>query len=151
MDGMNQKHITSVQIISKKSWVAYIVPTIITIVAVAILTSIQLYLGLIPLLFGLYFIFVIRSYQLYMDDSGVWIFSGILPWNKGVHGVKWRDLDEAVYFTGFLSWALKSYKLRLSHRFTKASEIILTNMQKGDQAVQQINEKHKEHLETVDS
>lgn len=27
-----------------------------------------------------------------------WMICCVLPWNKGVAGVKWRDLDEAVYF-----------------------------------------------------
>lgn len=53
----------------------------------------------------------------------IWVYSGVLPWSKGVAGIKWRDLDEAVYFQGPVSGALRSYCLRIGHRFTKSSEI----------------------------
>jgi hypothetical protein len=86
----------------------------------------------------------LKSYQLYYDNDGVWVSSGVMPWNKGRIGVKWRDLDSASYFTGATSWALKSYSLLLQHRFTKSSEISLTNMAKGDTAVLAINELHNE-------
>lgn len=42
----------------------------------------------------------LRAVHLYCGDVGVWVYSGVLPWNKGVAGVKWRNLDEAVYFQG---------------------------------------------------
>ena len=29
----------------------------------------------------------VRSVQLYYDDVGVWVVSGVLPWKKGVSGV----------------------------------------------------------------
>ncbi len=69
--------------------------------------------------------------QLYYDDFGVWVTSGVLPWQKGVSGVKWRDMDEATYEQGFLSWITRSYTVRIGHRFTKASEIRLTNIARG--------------------
>ena len=63
---------------------------------------------------------VVRSVMLYYDDVGVWVVSGVLPWNKGVHGVKWRDMDEASYINGFVSWVTRSYTVRIGHRFTIA-------------------------------
>jgi hypothetical protein len=74
------------------------------------------------------------------------LFRGILPWNKGVAGVKWRDVEDAVFYTGFLSWAFNSHSLRVGHRFTKASEIFLGNVRHGRQAVEHINELHRERL-----
>lgn len=79
-----------------------------------------------------------------MDDLGVWVFWGILPWNKGTEGVKWRDIDEAVYFPDLWSWLGKSYTVRVGHRFTKEREIFLSNMANGKEAVQTINAKHAE-------
>jgi len=87
----------------------------------------------------IYSIAKIRSYSLLLDENGIWLSSGILPWNRGIIGVKWRDLDEALYYPTFFSWASNSYKIRLSHRYTKDSEIVIDNMHKGKNAVEQIN------------
>jgi hypothetical protein len=91
-----------------------------------------------------YKILSISSYCLYYDSVGVWVSSGVLPWQKGVSGVKWRDLDEAVYFKSMGSWLLKSYGIRIGHRFTKTSEIVLTSWADGNQVVARINAKHHE-------
>ena len=69
--------------------------------------------------------------------------SGLLPWNKGVRGVKWRDLDEATFTQGFSSWVLRSYSIRVGHRFTKDSEISLSSMYNGKEAVRIINQVHQ--------
>ncbi len=145
----------------KKSWVAYlrlIIPTAI-IFFISILVGgviVKSIFGnsspLLPISFlmtGIYFVLsllTIKSYKLFYDEDGIWVYSGIFPWNKGISGIKWRDLDEAVYQTGFVSWAVHSYSIRLSHRYTKASEILLKDMAKGDKAVATINELHIEYL-----
>ncbi|MBA5735453.1 hypothetical protein H3260_27010, partial [Escherichia coli] len=59
-------------------------------------------------------------------------------------GVKWRDLDSATYFTGFVSWLTNSYTVRLEHRFTKANEILISHMAAGNKAVEEINGTHAE-------
>lgn len=86
----------------------------------------------------------LRSIRVYTDDEGVWLSSGFLPWDKGVGGVKWRDLEDATYYRKFTSWALKSYTIRIGHRFTKTSEIILPNIRYGDLMVMHINQLHSE-------
>ncbi|MES2258739.1 MAG: hypothetical protein V4724_09475 [Pseudomonadota bacterium] len=86
-----------------------------------------------------YRVLVIRSVQLYYDDVGVWLYSGILPWTKGVQGVKWRDMDEATFVQSFWSWLFRSYSIRIGHRFTKSSEILLTRMARGKDAVAALN------------
>jgi hypothetical protein len=88
----------------------------------------------------------IRSVQLYYDDIGVWVFSGVLPWKKGVAGVKWRDMDEATFEQGFWSWISGSYTIRIGHRFTKASEIRLTSIARGKDAVGTLNARHQEMI-----
>jgi len=80
-----------------------------------------------------------RSISLYYDDVGVWYFSGIFPWSKGVSGVKWANIDEATYKTGFLSWAFKSYEVTIRHKYTKSNEIVLPYIFKGNDAVMSIN------------
>jgi hypothetical protein len=86
-----------------------------------------------------YRVLSIRSVQLYYDDIGVWLYSGILPWTRGISGVKWRDMDEATFTQNFWSWALRSWDIRIGHRFTKASEIQLTSMAHGKEAVGILN------------
>jgi len=149
MEGINEDLNSERQVISKKSWTAYVGPLLILLILFLISISFHLLLGVIPAALAVLAILNIRSVELYINDDGVWIYSGIFPWNKGSAGVKWRDLDEAVYFTGFFSWALKSYTLRISHRFTKDSEIVLSHMKVGDVAVQSINERHKASINTI--
>ncbi len=140
--------------LSTKSWVAYL----------GVLTlALVLFFGLLPLAFmwnqiaaacvlvvsalvvGYNFL-MIRSYQLYYDDVGVWLYSGILPWKKGVTGVKWRDMDEATFEPSFFSWLFKSYSVRVGHRFTKSSELFLTNMAHGKDVVVTLNAHQQEMI-----
>jgi len=131
------------------SWLAYVMPTLLTLVGVGLgglLTYYQLYLGVavIVLVLALYVynFLMLRSIRLYADEMGVWLFRGILPWAKGVSGVKWRDLDEAVFYQTFVGWVFKSYNLRIGHRFTRGSEILASGVFRGDAAVREINQYH---------
>lgn len=142
MEG-NSNNVQGKIVLSKKSWTAYVVPTAISLFLLLIISSVNTALVILPLLYAIYSILMIKSYELYSDDDGVWICSGIFPWNKGINGVKWRDLDDATYYTGFMSWALKSYTIKVSYRFTKDSELFLNHMKVGDKAVMSINSKHK--------
>jgi hypothetical protein len=134
-----------------KSWTAYIRVIAIGFVSLFIITPLAWHAsvgtGLVVLLLSLgftaYQFLELKSYHLYFDDAGVWIYSGILPWKKGVAGVKWRDLDEAVYFQSIGSWLFKSYSIRIGHRFTKSSEILLSDMARGHEVVMTINGRHQ--------
>ncbi len=88
----------------------------------------------------------VRSVQLYYDDVGVWVYSGVLPWKKGVAGVKWRDMDEASYVNGFVSWVTRSYTVRIGHRFTRDSEIVLHHIASGRRAVETLNALHQQMI-----
>jgi len=92
----------------------------------------------------------VRSVQLYYDDVGVWVCSGVLPWKKGVTGVKWRDMIEATYVNGFVSWITRSYTVRIGHRFTKESEIVLHHIAGGRRAVEAINAVHQQRIRAGD-
>jgi len=89
---------------------------------------------------------LIRSFLLYYDDIGVWLYSGVLPWKRGVAGVKWRDLDEAVFTNSFASWLTQSYTVVIRHRFTKENEILVTQMANGKRAVMTINQQLQERI-----
>jgi hypothetical protein len=143
-------------VVGVKSWIAYFG----TLALAAIL-----FFGLLPLAFmwneiaaGVvlvasaisigYRLLLLRSVQLYYDDVGVWTYSGILPWKKGLTGVKWRDMDEATFVPGFWSWLTGSYTVRIGHRFTKANEIVLTNIARGKAAVNTLNAYQQDLIRT---
>jgi len=137
------------------AWTAYIAPTfkllLFLFISLIVASQSRIWVGVVLALFftGRYVLAILyrRSLRLYADSEGVWVFSGIFPWNSGVGGVKWRDLDEAVFYQGFISWLCKSYDVRISHRFTKSGEIILDSIARGDEAVMHINALHKVFLE----
>jgi hypothetical protein len=135
-----------------KSWTAYVRVVLVGIallfLATPIAWSASTAAGVVVLLASLAFVvyqfLLLKSFHLYFDDVGVWVYSGVLPWNKGIAGVKWRDLDEAVYFQSMGSWLFKSYSIRIGHRFTKSSEILLSHWARGHEAVMAINGQHQE-------
>jgi len=86
-----------------------------------------------------YSVMLTNSVRLFTDEAGVWMQSGILPWEKGITGVQWRDLGQAGYTQGLVSWALRSYDVRVSHRFTTGTELYLRNVHRGHLAVEHIN------------
>ena len=147
---VQQEFAVETQTLAKKSWTAYIKVAVITLVGMSIASAIfhhsagvGVLLFLLMVFFGVYRAMEIKSVTLYYDDSGVWFHYGILPWNKGTQGVKWRDIENAVFYPSMGSWLFKSYKLRIAHRFTRSSEILLTNMRRGNEAVQSINNMHQ--------
>jgi hypothetical protein len=152
-------------ILAKVSWIGYLrivittifhttILSVIGIIAINIFSNYRIninpyqnqiillgcILGSFVFLMFLYNVFFLRSVVLYYDDDGVWLFSGIFPWSRGIIGIKWQDMDEALYKTAFLSWLFKSYDLTISHRFTKSNEIVLPDMYQGNKAVIKINE-----------
>lgn len=153
--------ISNVKVLSRKSWIIYVKVIIgcLSLLAIIFVITNQNFLVnyskiklvlyalmLIIIVICLYEILYLRSFVLYYDDDGVWSFKGILPWNRGVSGVKWGDLDEAVFYTGFFSWIFKSHKINISHKYTKSSEIIHKDMNNGVKAVDEINSKLKDIL-----
>lgn len=141
-------------VIGVKSWIAYCGTLLLAVVLfggvlpLAFLWN-QIAAGVVLVVSALWIgfrVLSLRSVQLYYDDIGVWLYSGILPWKKGVQGVKWRDMDEATFENGFLSWVARSYTVRISHRFTKASEIVVTNIAGGKTAVTTLNAEQQNHI-----
>jgi hypothetical protein len=153
MDSNNASGKPSGKVIGMKSWVAYVHLFFCTLLFLMVgfaICFIQKGIGIAILLLtlagGVYTCFVIRSYRLVVDRTGVWIFSGVLPWTKGFNGVKWRDLDEAVFCQSFVGWLTKSYTIQLTHRFTKTNEIRMTHTAHGSEVVAIINGTHNELL-----
>jgi len=134
-------------VVGVKSWIAYLGLILIAAILFGVLLPLSFLVSpiLAAVVMALSAILVvyrflsIRSVQLYYDDVGVWMYSGILPWKKGIAGVKWRDMDEATFEQGFWSWISGSYTIRIGHRFTKESEIRLTDIAAGKDAVAKLN------------
>jgi hypothetical protein len=82
----------------------------------------------------------IRTTRLYCDDQGIWCFRGILPWKKGVAGLRWENLEKVGYEANFGAWFTQSYTITLYHRYTGASNIRLTQVWKGSAVVAKINQ-----------
>jgi hypothetical protein len=139
--------------VGRKSWTAYlrvvVLGLLLLLIVVPLIWRASVVAGLVALglvvLYIAYRVAMIRSWQIFYDDAGVWVFRGVLPWNRGISGVKWRDLDEAVYIQTFWSWAFKSYSVRIAHRFTKSSEINVDHIARGNDSVVMINTMHQ-HL-----
>ena len=138
--------------LSIKSWVAYVRVTascagLILVSAgffmmrrfgtAAVICSVLI---LVPALVRtVYEVLVLRSVVLFHDEQGVWLSSGVLPWSRGVLGVKWRDMEQAAYITGFLPYVLGSHTIRIGHRFTRTSEIVVHDMTRAGFVVDAVN------------
>ena len=97
-------------------------------------------MGLVLVVAG-YRWFTLRTIVLYYNEQGVWEYSGVLPWNRGVRGVKWRDLEQCTFNTGFFSWLFRSYTIRLGHRFTRSNEVLIAQMAGARAASIAVNER----------
>lgn len=141
-------------VVGVKSWIAYLGLVLMIVVAFGVLLPLAFLwhelaaaaVLVVSAIVIVYRFLVIRSVQLYYDDVGVWVFSGVLPWKKGIAGVKWRDMDEATFEQGFWSWLTRSYTIRIGHRFTKESEIRLTHIGSGKDAVTKLNARHQDMI-----
>ncbi|MGJ9419254.1 hypothetical protein ACHAC9_16040 [Massilia sp. CMS3.1] len=156
MDEQNALASSTAQVIGVKSWLAYAGVLALAVILFGVLLPLAflwhdmaaLAVLLLSALLVAYEFLHVRSVQLYMDELGVWVHSGVLPWKQGITGVKWRDMDEATYVNGFRSWATRSYTVRVKHRFTQDSEIVLTNIAGGKGAVAIVNARHQALIRT---
>lgn len=80
----------------RQSWLAWAGPVLMLLVCVALCVAGQRYMpeffwiftgvGALLVLCMAYRILLVRSVHLYADSKGVWLYRGILPWNRGVVG-----------------------------------------------------------------
>ena len=78
--------------------------------------------------------------SVYMDDTGVFVYRGILPWTRGTYSIGWQDCGGAAYKQGFISYIFKSYVLTINHRFTNSSNIVVRGIGRGNEFVELVNE-----------
>lgn len=103
--------------------------------------------GLVAIVWLVYQVIYLRSVKIYTDEAGVWLYQGVFPWQTGIYGVKWRDVDGAVFRKGFISWVCRSYFVQVGHRYTKANELFLPHVNKGHRFVEHVNQEHQERLQ----
>lgn len=137
-------------VISAKSWIAYVRPLFLGLV-VALVAGLVAFFGgpvgqmvaaalaALDLVFVGYRVALLRSFKVYQTPDGIWVTRGILPWNKGIYGMRWRDMEKATFETGFWSWLSRSYNIRIAHRFTRESEIRLQGVSRGREVTELIN------------
>ena len=134
-------------ILSKKSFIVYI-PYIISFILMVITgfgKSILVTLFLI-IPFGIGVFLHIKSITLFVDENGVWVYEGILPWNRGYYGIRWVDFEEGLFYPNIVSYFTKSYTIELRHKYKNDSNITLTQMHNGDIAITKINEIYNDFI-----
>lgn len=135
------------------SWVSYLRPLLVLPILLGITFLLAgfhesiIYVGsAFAVLLTIYKMALLKSTYLFVNDEGVWVYSGIFPWSRGAGGVRWRDIDDAQFTTGFFNWLFKAYTIKINHRFTKGNEITLPLVKNGDRAVDRINALHGSFL-----
>lgn len=124
---------TKRHILSKTDKSAYITLTMSNLIALAaaciLAAGANAIFGKIPLVaFGAVLIFGITrfAYQftllrvrvLYLDDRGLWMKEGILPWRKGIYGLEWRDFgDVSFHNDGIWNWIFKTGTIAAFNRY----------------------------------
>ena len=101
-------------------------PTLVALICAVMLTA--------------YSVMYTASVRVFTNDGGVWMSRGVFPWEKGLTGVQWRDVGQAGFQQGALSWALRSYSMNVSHRFTTGSELTVNHVKHGNLFVQHVND-----------
>jgi hypothetical protein len=134
------------EVIGTKSWVAYLGLILLAVVLFGLVPFAFMWNEIVAAivlvaaaLIVTYRFFQIRNVQIYIDDVGTWVSRGVLPWQKGITGVKWRDMDEAIFHQNFWTWITRSNTIRVGHRFTKSNEIVETHIGGGQNTVARIN------------
>ncbi|MDG4868623.1 hypothetical protein P8631_11485 (plasmid) [Guyparkeria sp. 1SP6A2] len=135
------------------SWVAYLRPLIVLALAWAGAGIIyQFYapaayiIAPVGLALAVYDVWWFRTAYLFLNGEGVWFFSGVFPWHKGVRGIRWRDIEDARYFTGFFPWLFRTYTIRVQERFTDSTELHVPWIWRGNLFAQIVNRRHGDHL-----
>lgn len=128
------------------SWLAYVRPFGVFLLRGMLAAATKFYamwlaetLVVVCLAWLVFDLISVRRVRLIVNDQGVWVESGLLPWTRGARGIMWRDVGDAGFFPGFLPWLLRSYRIVVTHRFTADAELVLPHVHRGNKAVEHIN------------
>lgn len=156
MESISHNSVVNVQF--RLSWVAYIKPVLFACLLVFIgmifKRDSNLFFICMCAAAVLYFFYTaayLRKVSLFFDRSGVWIYTGVFPWNSGISGMRWRDIEDASYTPGLLNWIFRSYSISVNHRFAGKQGLSVFSVHHGDKAAMMINEQIGHYLNTQGS
>lgn len=150
------------KVIGRKSWVSYVKLIIKYAIIFGVVYFIDITLSVEPdfsylkeyslyayCFLGVIFVYriaVLRSYKVYVTNEGIWLNWGILPWARGSNGLRWNDADMAFCYTNFLSWITNSYTIMVNHKYTNASDFMVSNIWRGRKACGEISSIQRNRL-----
>lgn len=79
------------------------------------------------------------------DQQGVLLYRGIFTWSRDVKGVEGRDIEDAVYSSGFVSWVFNSRPMQTR------DPAVPSQIPGKREAVVHINESHRRALAGIPS
>lgn len=80
----------------------------------------------------------------YVDETGVWYYSGLLPWAKGIRGIRWENFDQVQYGQSVFGWAAHSYTVYLLDRYGRT--VTIRNLYNGRDWSAVVNNYAFEHI-----
>lgn len=57
----------------------------------------RLMIGFASIVYWIIVILGVERVKIYANKQGVWVFSGVFPWQKRVDKIEWSNLEEAHY------------------------------------------------------
>jgi hypothetical protein len=127
-------------VLARKSFMAYVKPMGIWFVFWIIISTFSTLFGLLFIVVGVVIILNIQSFVLFVDDNGIWMYSGITEWNSGTYGIKWCNFGEAIYYRNPISYSLQSYTIYIIDKYRQENKVVLKHIHNGDKVVSEINE-----------
>lgn len=74
-------------------------------------------------------LFKLSRCRAYIDETGVWYYSGLFPWSEGIRGVRWENFDQVQYGQSVFGWAAHSYTVYLLDRYGRS--VAVRNLHNG--------------------
>lgn len=138
---------SSAEIVCRKSWIAYAramaFPAMMLLSAYPaslLETTLGFALGIVGAIGLLVEFAEVHSQFLFIDSAGVWEHSGIMPWAKGVRGLRWGDLQEMAFEMTAIGWLLNSHDLTMRHRYKASDGLCIDHVRNGHKAAERIND-----------
>lgn len=97
-------------------------------------------IGFVSIVYWFFVILGVERVKIYADKQGVWVFSGVFPWQERVDKIEWSNLEEAHYVPSIIEWILQSYTIKLESRLLNEHEIVIPYVWRGKQFIEKINQ-----------
>jgi hypothetical protein len=77
--------------------------------------------------------------QFRIDDEGVWVKSGLFPWQRKWHGYRWKEIEGAGSRQGPIDWLLGSSTITVNHRTKVGTFLRFDSVASGTRLVEAVN------------